>query len=116
MERKKVCLHSDDERWLEMTVQDDRATARVGGASGSGEPFEFSFENLGFVARGMGYQAWGEGGHFVFRHEPQGVVVEFQAPGDRGAALCRLSNERMRATIDALDAFAPSAAPRASMV
>lgn len=116
MEGKTVRLDSDDERWLEMTVQDDRATARVGGAQGVGESFPFSFEHLGFVARGMGYQAWGSGSHFAFRHEPRGVVVEFQAPGDRGAAICRLTQEGMRATLDALDVFAPSGAARASVL
>ena len=111
MQGKAVKLVSDDGRWLEMTVRDDRASARVG----ESEPFPFSFENLGYVARGMGYQAWGAGSHFTFRHEPNGVVVEFQGPGDRGAALVRLSQDRLRAAIDDLDALAP-AAVRASVI
>ncbi len=112
MEGKTVRLESDDGRWLEMTVHDDQAVASVGGA----EPFPFSFEHLGFVVRGMGYQAWGSGSHFAFRHEPKEVVVEFQGPGDRHAAVCRLSEERMRATLDALDVFAPSRVTGASLL
>lgn len=111
MEAKRVRLEGGEGRWLELVVEDNRAIARVGEA----EPFPFSYEHLGYVARGMGYQAWGAGGHVAFRRAPGGVVVEFQAPGERSAATCRLSDERLRETIDALDAFAPSG-PRVSVL
>ena len=111
MEAKTVRLEGGDGRWVELTVQDDRALARVGDA----EPFPFSFENLGYVAHGMGYQAWGGGSHLAFRRAPGGVAVEFQGPDDRCPALCRLSDEGLRATIDALDVLAPSE-PRASVL
>ncbi|RYG44071.1 hypothetical protein EON79_15715, partial [bacterium] len=76
MQGKTVRLESDDKRWLELNVEDAAATARVGDS----EPFPFSYEHLVFVASGMGYQAWGGGGHFAFRRELGGVVVEFQGP------------------------------------
>lgn len=115
MQSKKVLVRSEDERWLELTVGDDRATARVGGPKGVGEPFPFSFENLGYVLGGIGYQAWGGGSHFSLRREKGGFAVEFQGPFDRGAAVCHLSTDAMRTKIDELDLLAPSA-PRASMV
>ena len=104
MERKTVRLEDEDGRWLEMTVEDERATARVGTA----EPFPFRFDNLAYVARGMGYQAWGEGGHFACRSEIGGVAVEFQGPDERHPAVIHLSNDDLRSTIDRLDAFAPA--------
>ncbi|GEM_PF-4389259 len=111
MERRTVRLHSEDGRWLEMTVQGDRAIACVNGA----EPFPFSFENLGFAAQGMGYQAWGTGGHFTVRHERAGVVVEFQGPGEKSFAASRLSLESFREKIDEMDALALSGG-HASMI
>lgn len=111
MEAKTVRLEGGEGRYLVLTVTDDRAYAQVGEA----DPFPFSFEHLGYVACGMGYQAWGEGGHLAFRRAPGGVVVEFQAAGERTPGVCRLSDERLRATLDALDAPAP-ADPRASVL
>ena len=107
MERKTVRLNSEDGRWLEITVQDDRALARVGSPTGVAEPFPFRFDNLGYVARGMGYQAWGDGGHFSFRSEIGGVAVEFQGPDERYPAVVHLSQDDLCSTIDRLDAFAP---------
>lgn len=104
MERRMTRLEGDDGRWLELRVEGDKATAQIGEA----EPFPFSYEHMGYVARGMGYQAWGGGSHMVFRREPGGFAVEFQGPKDRFAAVCRLSGEQLRAVIDALDAFMPS--------
>lgn len=112
MEAKTVRLEGGDGRWLELTVKNDRAVARVGEA----EAFPFSFEHLGYVVRGMGYQAWGSGGHLAIRRAAGGYVVEFQGPDDRTAATCRLSEERLRETIDALDALAPAEATRARML
>ena len=104
MEVRTVRLESDDKRWLELRVEDGGASARVGDT----ESFPFNYEHLGFVASGMGYQAWGGGSHFAFRRAPGGAVVEFQGPGDRNAAVCRLSDARLRETIDDLDALLPS--------
>ena len=104
MEPRTLRLEGDDGRWLDLRVEGPYATAKVGEA----EPFPFSFEHMGYVARGMGYQAWGGGSHMAFRQESDGVSVEFQGPKDRHASVCRLSEDRLRSTIDALDALAPS--------
>lgn len=106
MELKMVRLHSDDERWLELKVQSTGASACVGNARGASETFPFSFDNLGLVVHGMGYQAWGSGSHFSFRHDSNGIVVEFQGPTDRSAAICRISHDRLTSTLDDLDARA----------
>ncbi len=111
MRTRTVRLESDDGRWLELRVEDSRALARVGEA----EPFPFGFENFGYVANGMGYQAWGEGGHFAIRRAPGGVAVEFQGPDDRKPALCRLDAKRLRETLDALEISVPSE-PRATLI
>lgn len=87
-----------------MRVEGDQAIARVGDS----ESFPFSFEHLGFVGCGLGYQAWGPSSHFAFRQAPNGVVVEFQGPGQRGAATVYLSDEGLRNVIDALNVYASS--------
>ena len=104
MKEKRVRLESGDGRWLELTVEGEVASARVGEAT----PFPFSYEHLGFVPSGMGYQAWGGGSHFAFRRASGGAVVEFQGPDDRNAAVCRLDEARLRETIEGLDEFRPS--------
>lgn len=103
MEARTARLKSDDGRWLELRVEGSRATARVGDAA----PFPFVFENLVYVANGLGYQAWGESGYFAFRRVSEGVAVEFQGPNDRRPAVRRLDAEELRATLDLLNALAP---------
>ena len=106
MNLKTVRLESDDGRWLELRVESLRAFACVGAA----EPFPFSFEHLGYVGLGLGYQAWGAGSHMVFRPSEEGVVVEFQGPNERFPALCRMSMNQLRATVDALNLVSNSRA------
>ena len=99
MEPRTVGFESNDGRTLRLTVEGGCATARVGDS----EPFPFNAEHLGYVGRGMGYQAWGNGSHMAFRCELNRVVVEFQGPHDRGVIHCRLSAEEFLGKIKALE-------------
>lgn len=98
MPERTIRLTSDDQRWLEMTVDRNRATARVG----QGKPFPFNFEHLGFVAYGMAYQAWGSGSHFIFRKAGRGFATEFQGPHDRSPAVCYLSDSELESILSEL--------------
>lgn len=100
MEPRTAGFESDEGRTLRLEVKGRRATARVGDA----ESFPFNFEHLAYVERGLGYQAWGNGSHMVFRCEYGRVVIEFQGPNDRGLSLCRLSEAQFRAKVDLLGA------------
>ncbi len=96
---KTIRLTSEDQRWIELTVDGASATARVG----EGPPFPFSFENLGYVMFGMSYQAWGSSSHFVFRKVSTGFAVEFQGPQDRSPAVYRLSEKEFRSVLSRLE-------------
>lgn len=113
MERRTVRLQGG-ERWLEWTVGERSADARVGGPSGVSEPFAFSFEHLGYVPLGLGYQAWGESGHFAVRRDGKGFAIEFQNRIDRGLGVCRMSAEEFAGALRQLSTSASAGHPSAA--